>query len=213
VAKSEIDSSIVYVLLPISDLVSVCVLLLSPHVASNAQFRYSGFRCPGMPCISSTATEPLFLCLISHNLFFHPSTIISSSLFLLWVVPPPKSISLLRSISTTSSSTGSRAKVRLERFVGCLPTCFYCFSTNPTQVRVVEHKRTKKLYALKYIDKHQCIKQKSVPNIIQERRLLEEVRILSVPCSLPHRPSTGGPPLLGQPPLCIPGRRQLLLRA
>ncbi|KAG6849725.1 hypothetical protein H0H93_005928 [Arthromyces matolae] len=44
------------------------------------------------------------------------------------------------------------------------------------KVRVVEHKRTKKLYALKYIDKARCIRQKAVANIIQERRLLEEVR-------------------------------------
>ena len=43
------------------------------------------------------------------------------------------------------------------------------------QVRVVEHKKTKKLYALKYIDKAKCIKQKAVANIVQERRLLEEV--------------------------------------
>ncbi|OSX58724.1 hypothetical protein POSPLADRAFT_1075693 [Postia placenta MAD-698-R-SB12] len=43
------------------------------------------------------------------------------------------------------------------------------------KVRVVEHKRTKKLYALKYIDKAKCIKQKAVANIIQERRLLEEI--------------------------------------
>ncbi|KZT07727.1 kinase-like protein [Laetiporus sulphureus 93-53] len=43
------------------------------------------------------------------------------------------------------------------------------------KVRVVEHKRTKKLYALKYIDKARCIKQKAVANIIQERRLLEEI--------------------------------------
>ena len=44
------------------------------------------------------------------------------------------------------------------------------------QVRVVEHKKSHKLYALKYIDKSKCIKQKAVANIIQERRLLEEVR-------------------------------------
>ena len=44
------------------------------------------------------------------------------------------------------------------------------------QVRVVEHKKTKKLYALKYIEKTRCIKQKAVANVIQERRLLEEVR-------------------------------------
>jgi len=43
------------------------------------------------------------------------------------------------------------------------------------KVRVVEHKRSKKLYALKYIDKAKCIRQKAVANIIQERRLLEEV--------------------------------------
>lgn len=40
----------------------------------------------------------------------------------------------------------------------------------------MEHKRSKQLYALKYIDKAKCIKQKAVANIIQERRLLEEVR-------------------------------------
>ncbi|OCH84727.1 kinase-like protein [Obba rivulosa] len=43
------------------------------------------------------------------------------------------------------------------------------------KVRVVEHKKTKKLYALKYIDKAKCIKQKAIANIIQERRLLEEI--------------------------------------
>ncbi|TFK40032.1 kinase-like domain-containing protein [Crucibulum laeve] len=43
------------------------------------------------------------------------------------------------------------------------------------KVRVVEHKRSKKLYALKYIEKARCIRQKAVANIIQERRLLEEV--------------------------------------
>ncbi|CAL1716893.1 unnamed protein product [Somion occarium] len=43
------------------------------------------------------------------------------------------------------------------------------------KVRVVEHKKTQKLYALKYIDKARCIKQKAIANIIQERRLLEEI--------------------------------------
>ncbi|KDQ56998.1 hypothetical protein JAAARDRAFT_207357 [Jaapia argillacea MUCL 33604] len=43
------------------------------------------------------------------------------------------------------------------------------------KVRVVEHKRTKKLYALKYIDKAKCIRQKAMANVIQERRLLEEI--------------------------------------
>lgn len=43
------------------------------------------------------------------------------------------------------------------------------------KVRVVEHKLTKNLYALKYMDKAQCIQQKAVANVIQERRLLEEI--------------------------------------
>jgi serine/threonine kinase 32 len=43
------------------------------------------------------------------------------------------------------------------------------------KVRVIEHRRSKKLYALKYIEKAKCIKQSAVANVIQERRLLEEV--------------------------------------
>jgi serine/threonine protein kinase len=45
-----------------------------------------------------------------------------------------------------------------------------------SQVRVVQHKHTKTLYALKYINKAKCVKMKAVANIVQERRLLEEVR-------------------------------------
>jgi hypothetical protein len=71
------------------------------------------------------------------------------------------------------------AKELLERYV-----FFNCFIFRrlyeTTQVRVVEHKRSKKLYALKYIDKARCIKQKAVSNIIQERRLLEEVRTSNI---------------------------------
>lgn len=44
------------------------------------------------------------------------------------------------------------------------------------QVRVVQHKQTGDLYALKYINKPKCVKMKAVPNVVQERRLLEEVR-------------------------------------
>ena len=43
------------------------------------------------------------------------------------------------------------------------------------QVRVVQHKQTRELYALKYINKTKCVKMKAVANIIQERRLLEEI--------------------------------------
>jgi len=43
------------------------------------------------------------------------------------------------------------------------------------KVRVVQHKHSKTLYALKYINKPKCVKMKAVANIVQERRLLEEV--------------------------------------
>ncbi|KAH8832585.1 kinase-like domain-containing protein [Flagelloscypha sp. PMI_526] len=43
------------------------------------------------------------------------------------------------------------------------------------KVRVVQHKQTQELYALKYINKPKCVKMKAVPNVIQERRLLEEI--------------------------------------
>ncbi|GAA5872752.1 hypothetical protein JCM16303_006819 [Sporobolomyces ruberrimus] len=43
------------------------------------------------------------------------------------------------------------------------------------KVRVVQHKQTKTLYALKYINKSRISKQHAVNNIIQERRLLEEI--------------------------------------
>ncbi|KIJ20761.1 hypothetical protein PAXINDRAFT_165601 [Paxillus involutus ATCC 200175] len=43
------------------------------------------------------------------------------------------------------------------------------------KVRMVQHKQTRELYALKYINKGKCVKMKAVANIIQERRLLEEI--------------------------------------
>ncbi|KAF9245341.1 kinase-like domain-containing protein [Melanogaster broomeanus] len=43
------------------------------------------------------------------------------------------------------------------------------------KVRMVQHKQTREIYALKYINKAKCLKMKAVANIIQERRLLEEI--------------------------------------
>ncbi|KAH9989876.1 kinase-like domain-containing protein [Russula vinacea] len=43
------------------------------------------------------------------------------------------------------------------------------------KVRVVQHKQTRDLYALKYINKSKCVRMKAVANVIQERRLLEEI--------------------------------------
>ena len=39
----------------------------------------------------------------------------------------------------------------------------------------MRHKRTQEMYALKYINKDKCTKMKAVTNIVQERRLLEEI--------------------------------------
>lgn len=43
------------------------------------------------------------------------------------------------------------------------------------KVRVVQHKGTKQLYALKYINKVKCIQMRAVENIISERQLLERI--------------------------------------
>jgi serine/threonine protein kinase len=43
------------------------------------------------------------------------------------------------------------------------------------KVRIVEHRESKKLYALKYINKLQCIRIRAVQNIIRERYILEEI--------------------------------------
>lgn len=44
------------------------------------------------------------------------------------------------------------------------------------KVRIVQHKRTKKTFALKYINKEKCMAMNAVENIIQERKLLEAIQ-------------------------------------
>ncbi|KAJ3104690.1 hypothetical protein HDU97_008966 [Phlyctochytrium planicorne] len=43
------------------------------------------------------------------------------------------------------------------------------------KVRIVEKRDTKKLYALKYINKLQCIRMRAIQNIFRERAILEEI--------------------------------------
>lgn len=43
------------------------------------------------------------------------------------------------------------------------------------KVRIVRHKRSKQLYALKYINKDKCIKQHAIKNTILERDMLEAI--------------------------------------
>lgn len=77
---------------------------------------------------------------------------------------------------------------------------------------MVQHKQTRELYALKYINKSKCVKMKAVANIIQERRLLEEVRRFPSFATLISLLSiTDRPSLCCQPSLCFPRRRKLLL--
>lgn len=43
------------------------------------------------------------------------------------------------------------------------------------KVRIVRHKCTKQLYAMKYINKEKCISQNAVKNTILERNMLEAI--------------------------------------
>ncbi|KAJ3049230.1 hypothetical protein HK097_009750 [Rhizophlyctis rosea] len=43
------------------------------------------------------------------------------------------------------------------------------------KVSIVEHRRTKKYYALKYMEKKSCVNERAVQHIVQERNLLEEI--------------------------------------
>ena len=52
---------------------------------------------------------------------------------------------------------------------------------------MVQHKHTKTLYALKYINKVKCVKMKAVANIVQERRLLEEASVVIHASDWKHR--------------------------
>ena len=105
---------------------------------------------------------------------------------------------------------GAFGKVGLS-FLCILYSYFILF----LKVRVVQHKQTSELYALKYINKAKCVKMKAVPNVIQERRLLEEVRSSHFTPLLSPDPffHTGRPSLYRQPAVCISRRRELFLRA
>ena len=46
---------------------------------------------------------------------------------------------------------------------------------------MVEHKPTKALYAVKYVNKAKCMRSRAVQHILQERRLLEKV------CGMPPK--------------------------
>ncbi|KIK36860.1 hypothetical protein CY34DRAFT_93672, partial [Suillus luteus UH-Slu-Lm8-n1] len=65
-------------------------------------------------------------------------------------------------------------------------------------IRVVEHKLSNKLYALKCIVKARCIKQKAVANILQERRLLEEACRGCFACTLNSQTTS----FIDRPPFC-----------
>jgi hypothetical protein len=82
-------------------------------------------------------------------------------------------VNLFHFVLLRSVGKGAFGKVRELNSPSCLRTRRFS-----PQVRVVQHKQTRELYALKYINKAKCVKMKAVANIIQERRLLEEVCVL-----------------------------------
>jgi hypothetical protein len=83
------------------------------------------------------------------------------------------------SISSTLSFYVVWVKALLERYAIIANGTLVCLhQLYVFQVRVVQHKQTRELYALKYINKVKCVKMKAVANVIQERRLLEEVCLL-----------------------------------
>jgi hypothetical protein len=80
---------------------------------------------------------------------------------------------MLTLIYSTSFSSDVSERVHSARYP-CLPPSRFPIQ-QLSQVRVVQHKQTRDLYALKYINKAKCVRMKAVANVIQERRLLEEV--------------------------------------
>ena len=92
------------------------------------------------------------------------------------------------STSSISCSSDVSEKALLERYLSPKVIAISSPINHSSQVRVVQHKQTRDLYALKYINKTKCVRMKAVANVIQERRLLEEVS-LALP-SLSHSPPT-----------------------
>ncbi|SRR5258707_13928118 len=74
-----------------------------------------------------------------------------------------------------SSDVSEKALLERYLFSDACPISFILYQPKSSQVRVVQHKQTRDLYALKYINKTKCVRMKAVANVIQERRLLEEV--------------------------------------
>lgn len=96
-----------------------------------------------------------------------------------WVEQSASAESLLHQLCAAGPACGSCVPHPM-RHADCILS--YVADTTPSigkgafgKVRVIQHKQTKQLFALKYINKQRCIKQHAVSNILQERRLLEEI--------------------------------------
>ena len=118
----------------------------------------------------------------------------------------------MRLLSIISTFYGQLGRVLLARFYLPFHPFVSCSLTLSEQVRVVQHKRSKKIYALKYIDKSRCLRQKAVANIIQERRLLEEVtNLVVIRHKFPNNIPAGKPPFHCKSSICLSRRRELFL--
>lgn len=65
--------------------------------------------------------------------------------------------------------------VLLERLEKNKDKEVHVLTTPNLQVRIVEHRESRRLYALKYINKEECIRMDAVRNIIRERVILEQL--------------------------------------
>lgn len=150
-------------------------------------------------CHLDASQYALVPCLISHGPLFPSTTTTSSSLFLrLWVVPHlTLSTLLVRSISTTSNFTGSQAKVLSERFVCLLPNIFVVSQRIQLRFASLNIKEPKSSMLSSTWTSSNASSRSQSPTSSRKGDCLRRCGYLSAFCSLPHRPITGRPPLLG----------------
>jgi hypothetical protein len=94
----------------------------------------------------------------------------------------------------------------LERYLSPKVTPISSPIKHFSQVRVVQHKQSRDLYALKYINKTKCVRMKAVANVIQERRLLEEVCLALLPFPFTSDLSSDRPSFCRQSTIRLPRR-------
>ena len=134
------------------------------------------------PCFSTSFHDSHGCCMLPFPGTSFPSNITPITLSYICLVVQPVDfdgdVNLFHFVLLRCVGKGAFGKVP-PNFL--LPLSHFSVSIVLFQVRVVQHKQGRELYALKYINKSKCVKMKAIANIIQERRLLEEVRLVLLP--------------------------------